>query len=679
MAQNRARTSLLSSKAGERRLSAIMFTDIVGYTSLTQLDEGHALELLEAHNRQLRPLVLKFRGREIKTIGDAFLLEFDSALEACDCSVEIQKFFHGQNEALFDPWRIKLRIGIHLGDVVHRGGDIFGDTVNIASRIQPLADPEGICISGQVFHQIRNKFDLPLLELRDAAELKNVRVPVAIYKIVLPWEKGLIDSGSRQRSFKLDRNRIAVLPFGRLSPESEFFADGITEELISSISKITQLSVISRTSVMQYREHAKQISDIGRELKVGSILEGSVRKAGNRVRTSVQLIDIAADRHVWSEIYDSSLEDIFSIQSQIAQQVASSLKLQLLDSDRDRIERIETNNAEARSLYLRGRFYSLRVTLKSYNDAIKLFEQAIEKDPSYAQAYAGIADCFAGMGAWEILPASEVLPKSRFYATRALEIDDSIAEAHAALATVLNLQDWKFIQAEAEFRRAIELNPSLAYAHTLYSLFLGQFRRSEEAIREIKRALELDPLSAETFTIAGVVHLYGGRVEEARGYLTSATELDASSAFAYDCLGLCDVRKGRFEEGISKIKRAIELAGEGVPLHENDLAYAYAKAGMVNEAKKIRQKLEVQWERGQGSAIVIAGAYSNTRDVDKAFEWLFRAIEQRSGYLFSIAVDFAFENLWQDTRWQIALNKIGFAKAMMVDSNRDRATAESSS
>jgi len=273
----------LSRTVGERRLSAIMFTDIVGYTSLTQLDEGRALELLEDHNRQIRPLVLKFRGREIKTIGDAFLLEFDSALDACNGSVVIQKFFHEQNESLSDPWKIKLRIGIHLGDVVHRGGDVFGDTVNVASRIQPLADPEGICISGQVFDQIRNKFDLPLLELRDTVELKNVSVPVAIYKILLPWEKGL-DSAGRKRPMNLDRNRIAILPFARVSPdsESEFFADGITEELISTISKITQLSVISRTSVMLYREHTKQIADIGRELKVGSILEGSVRKAGKQ-------------------------------------------------------------------------------------------------------------------------------------------------------------------------------------------------------------------------------------------------------------------------------------------------------------------------------------------------------------------------------------------------------------
>ena len=206
-----------------------------------------------------------------------------------------------------------------------------------------------------------------------------------------------------------------------------------------------------------------------------------------------RLIDVAADRQVWSEVYDRTLEDVFSIQSEIAQHVASSLELKLLDRDRERIENLGTMSVEAHSLYLRGRFYFLHVTEKSYGDAIKLFEQAIERDPGYARAYAAIADCYAGLGAWEIIPTRGVLPKARAYAQRALEIDDSIAEAHAALATVLNLQDWKFAEAELEFQRAIQLNPSLSYVHTLFSLFLGQFGRSDEAIREAKRARDPRP------------------------------------------------------------------------------------------------------------------------------------------------------------------------------------------
>jgi len=641
-----------------------MFTDLVGYTSLTQLDESRTLESLETHNRQIREFIRKFHAREVKTIGDSFLIEFDDVLEACRCSIEILESFHASNLHVPDPWKIKLRIGIHFGSVVHRETDVFGDTVNVASRIQPLADPEGICISAEVFDRIRNKLGLPIVQL-DYTKLKNVKDPVTIYKILLPWEKPV---WNKRVTPQLDKNRIAVLPFAKVStdPESEFFADGITEELISSVSKITQLSVVSRTSVMQYKDQIKRLTEIGEELKVGSILEGSIRRAGSRVRTSVQLIDVAADRQIWSEVYDRTLEDVFSIQSQIAQHVASSLELKLRDSDRERIENLGTTSVEARSLYLRGRSYSLHVTEKSYVDAIKLFEQAIDKDPRYAQAYAAIADCYAGLGAWEIFPASEVLPKARIYASKALGIDDSIAEAHAALATVLNLQDWKFVEAELEFERAIELNPSLSYVHTLFSLFLGQFGRSDEAIREAKRAIDLDPLSAETFTIAGVVHLYNGHVEEAKAFLLNAIYLDPSSAFAFDALGCCYVRTGDFDLGISKIKEAINLAGgeKGVPLHLNDLVYAYSKAGRKDEAEKILSTLLDSWEGGKGSPIVIAGAYANTGDNDKAFEWLFRAIEGRSGYLFSIAVDFAFENLWRDPRWRVVLSKIGFDRAI---------------
>jgi len=645
-------------------LSAIVFTDLVGYTSLTQLDESRTLESLETHNRQIRGFIRKFHAREVKTIGDSFLIEFDDVLEACRCSIQILESFHESNLLVPDPWKIKLRIGIHFGSVVHRETDVFGDTVNVASRIQPLADPEGICISAEVFDRIRNRLGLPIVQL-DYTKLKNVKDPVTIYKILLPWEKPV---WNKRATSQLDKNRIAVLPFAKVStdPETEFFADGITEELISSVSKITQLSVVSRTSVMQYKGQIKRLTEIGEELKVGSILEGSIRRAGSRVRTSVQLIDVAADRQIWSEVYDRTLEDVFSIQSQIAQHVATSLELKLRDRDRERIENLGTTNVEARSLYLRGRIYSLHVTEKSYVDAIKLFEQAIDKDPRYAQAYAAIADCYAGLGAWEIFPASEVLPKARTYALRALEIDDSIAEAHAALATVLNLQDWKFVEAEQEFERAIELNPSLSYVHTLFSLFLGQFGRSDEAIREAKRAIDLDPLSAETFTIAGVVHLYNGHVEEAKAFLLNAIYLDPNSAFAFDALGCCYVRTGDFDLGISKIKEAINLAGgeKGVPLHLNDLVYAYSKAGRKDEAEKILSKLLSTWEGGKASPIVIAGAYANTGDNDKAFEWLFRAIEGRSGYLFSIAVDFAFENLWRDPRWRVVLGKIGFDRAI---------------
>ena len=274
---------------GERRLAAIMFTDMVGYTALTQADESRAMELLERHNSIVRPYFANFHGREVKTIGDSFLVEFESALDALRCAVEVQSHLHDYNRTAGAGWKIALRVGVHLGDVIHRGGDVFGDAVNISSRIEPLADPEGICISRQVYDQVRNKFDLPLASLGEKT-LKNVSVPAEVFKVMMPWD-------TRREPGAPEARRVAVLPFSNLSPDpaDEYFADGMTEEIISTVSRIEGAEVISRTSVMQYKKSPKPIRQISSELEAGTVLEGSIRKAGNRLRVNVQMIDAARD------------------------------------------------------------------------------------------------------------------------------------------------------------------------------------------------------------------------------------------------------------------------------------------------------------------------------------------------------------------------------------------------
>ena len=280
----------------ERRLAAVMFTDMVGYTALTQSNESLALEILDRHNRLLRPIISKYRGKEIKTIGDSFLVEFDSAVDAVKCAIEIQTFLRDYNTSSGEEWRIKLRIGIHLGDVVHKQGDIFGDAVNIASRIEPLASPEGICVSEQVFDQVRNKVSYQFSKLEEK-ELKNVRYNVDVFKIILPWDSS---ATSFQDKKPVPSNRIAVLPFTNISPDpsDEYFADGMTEEIIDRLSQVKGLRVIARTSVMNYKKKERKVSEIGSELGVQTLVEGSVRKAGNRIRVTAQLIDTATEEHL---------------------------------------------------------------------------------------------------------------------------------------------------------------------------------------------------------------------------------------------------------------------------------------------------------------------------------------------------------------------------------------------
>ena len=309
----------------ERRLAAIMFTDIVGYTALTQENESATVQLLDDHRKLLRPIFASHGGREIKTIGDAFLVEFGSALDAVLCAVAVQSAMNDRK--LARGAALSIRIGIHAGDVIETEGDLIGDAVNIASRIEPLAEPGGVCISRQVHMQVENKVPYDLIKIGPRV-LKNVTEPLEVYKVMMPWDKA-----NAVPSAQLDKNRVAVLPFTNMSsdPEEGYFADGMTEELITSLSGVRQLTVIARTSVMGYKGTTKKVREIGSELGVGSLLEGSVRKAGNRVRITAQLIDTATEGHLWAQNYDRQLEDVFAIQSEIAEKVAGELRIRLVE------------------------------------------------------------------------------------------------------------------------------------------------------------------------------------------------------------------------------------------------------------------------------------------------------------------------------------------------------------
>lgn len=297
-----------------------MFTDIAGYTALSQKNEALALKLLKEHRKVIRPFITKHKGKEIKTIGDAFLVEFASALDAIRCAYEIQQSLHEKNESRVPEKQIAVRIGIHLGDVVHDEKDVYGDAVNVASRIEPLAEAGGISLSEQVYHQIRNKFEFPLVSL-GRKNLKNVELPVEVYKIVLPW------MNEEREEVNYDKRRIAVLPFANISPDpnDEYLADGLTEELITRLAKMSGLKTIARTSVLPYKNKEMSIEDIARELKVGTIVEGSVRRAGDKLRLTVQLIDSQSSEHLWAETYDRDLKNVFEIQSDIAECVSDNI------------------------------------------------------------------------------------------------------------------------------------------------------------------------------------------------------------------------------------------------------------------------------------------------------------------------------------------------------------------
>ena len=636
-----------------RRLAAIMFTDLVGFTALGQRNESLALSVLDEQRELLRPVFNRHGGREVKTIGDAFLVDFTSALNAVKCAYEIQKTSREFNDSLPEERRVLLRIGVHLGDIVESHGDISGDAVNIASRIESLADSGGVCLTRQVYDQVQNKFEVPLTSLGNKS-LKNLRAPMEVFRMVMPWEApGSVSSIDR------DARRIVILPFANISPDiaDEYFADGMTDELIAVLSKIGSLRVVARTSAMRFKGEKATANRIGQELKVGSLIEGSVRKSKNRVRITVQLVDTQSEEQLWTETYDRDLQDIFSVQSDIAQQVASALELRLGVRENSALLQQQTQNPEAYSLYLKGRN---RWNLRSENEinrAIKYFEEAIGRDPGYALAYAGLADCYSILGYYGFRRSTAVLPRAKELAEKALSLNDSLAEAHASLGEILMQYyfDWK--RAGSELDRAIELNPSYATAHFWRATHYMALGRIDESLAQVRKAVELDPLSMIILTNAARDLYLAGRYDESIDQYRRSLQVDHDFPIAHKGLAEVYTQKGMHEEALREIERAILLSERSIFILD-DLGYVYACAGKLREARKVLEDLDRlatdQYVSSYGRAVIHAAL----GEKEIAMAWLEKAYEERS-FLVYIKVDPAFDVLRKEEKFARLLDKMG--------------------
>jgi len=419
------------------------------------------------------------------------------------------------------------------------------------------------------------------------------------------------------------------LPFVNIAPDpaDEYFADGMTEELISTMSKIRDLSVISRTSVMQYKNQSKSISEIGTELNAGTILEGSVRKAGNRVRVSTQMIDAVNDKHVWAENYERELEDIFSVQSDIATKVAEALKVQLLDGERQQIGQAPTKNAEAHMLYLKAVHQARKGSPADFERAIEYYELALEQDPQFALAYAQIARLYVALSG-ESMPGSRAFPKAKENLARALSLNPTLAQAILVKAWIAHQYDWDWTEAEASFKETINIMPSLTRAHEFYGSFLAMMGRFDDAISELRRAHELDPSDLFILTHFGYVCWMARRNDEAREFFRRV--LVANPQFARAHLGLAgvNVTEGKKDEAIREAD-AVVVASSDEAFFRGMQAWVHGAVGSTGKAREILENILAGKYKGYASPFTIGAAYYLIGEQTRGYEWVKRAYDER--------------------------------------------------
>ena len=455
---------------------------------------------------------------------------------------------------------------------------------------------------------------------------------------------------------------LAVLPLENLSgdPSQEYFSDGMTDELITELGQISELRVISRTSVMTYKGAHKPLPQIARELNVDAAVEGTVVRSGNSVRITAQLILASNDKHLWAHSYEVGLRDIFSVQKQVARSIAEQVRIKLNPAEQTKLNRPKDVNAEAYEDYLKGRYFWNKRTADGLKKAIDYFNQAIEKDPIYAQAYSGLADSYALMGDWEygVLAPSEAFPKAKAAATRALTLDNTLGEAHTSLAFVLDLFDWDWKTAEKEYKQAVDLGPNYATAHQWYSWHLIVLGRNDDAIAEMRRAENLDPLSLIISADMADVLLVARRYDESIQQSRRTMEMDPGFAMTHYQLGQAFVQKQVYREGIAELQRAIALSG-GNETFRSTLAYAYARSGRKNEALGILNDLKNRSGNGFANAAEIALIYVGLDDVDQAMIWLEKSYKER--FNPSLLMRPCFDLLRSDPRFQGLLGRIGLS------------------
>ena len=537
----------------ERRLAAILAADVAGYSRLMGVDEEGTLAALKADRREIiDPKIAEHRGRIVKTTGDGALVEFASAVDAVRCAMEIQRAMAERHAAVPEDRRIEFRIGINVGDIIIDEGDIYGDGVNIAARVETLASPGAICLSENAYQQMKGKLTLDVSDMGEQ-QLKNIAQPVRVYRVRLDGATATVAPTLP------DKPSIAVLPFANMSgdPEQEYFADGISEDIITGLSKLRWFFVIARNSSFTYKGNAVDVKRVARELGVRYVLEGSVRKGGNRMRITAQLIDAATNNHIWADRYDGELTDVFALQDEITKKVVAAIEPRLLEAEGIRSQNRSPDDLGAWEMAIQANSLFWRLTKTENEAAIALLKRAVERYPDYAPAHSMLAFMMLVSGhlGWSVEEQAAAL------AARAAALDDNDPWAHLALGYAAFVRRQTSV-ATAEFRRAIALNPNFAAAYGYLGWALAFDGQSDQAIAHLEEAIRMsphDPQNAVFNAGFAAAHYLAGRYAKAVEY--SSTALQQRSAFTagyrIHCASLA--QNGQSDEARAVLARLKEL------------------------------------------------------------------------------------------------------------------------
>ena len=657
--------------AKHRQLAAIMFTDIEGYSAIMQENEARALLMKKRHRTILHREHEHYNGRIIQYYGDGSLSIFKSVVDAVTCAFIMQRSFRQRPV-------VPVRIGLHSGDIVFDENDIFGDGVNIASRIETLGVPGSVLFSEKVREELSNH---PEYETTSVGlyQFKNIKDKIEVFAVkhrelnvpeknslvgkLEPGENQNVENNYVQSLHPANSKSIAVLPFINLSndPDQEYFSEGISEEILNSLSKIDDLRVASRSSSFQFSGKNINLTDVKEKLGVSTIMHGSIRKQDRRLRLMVQLTNVEDGFQLWSEKYDRDMDDVFAIQDEIALAITEKLKGTLLGNDKTLIKKNKTPNVEAYEFYLKGRFH-MNKRGASILSAIHYYEQAIELDPEFALAYTGYADANLMAAFYALVPPSNVLKKVRNAAEKALHLNNTSAEAYCTMGCLFNCLEWNWKEADQNYLRSIELNPKYPQVHFWYGSFFLAWVKGDflGAIAHGRLAIELEPFSPIALGMYSSLLYSIGEFQEAIIYAEKGIEAEPDSFICSLYKGLSLLALNKFEEGIKVLEQLSQISNR-FHLAQNALVISYCMAWKFKKAEELMLQLKERARNEYIAYTLTAISLAYLEELDQAFDLFDKALAEHEPLLLSLKYqNWVPASLKEDSRYHELLKKIDY-------------------